>query len=95
MRDLVLNGARCAEAFVPYGKERFERMATLRLIADMMAVSQAEDCDNRDARIAYVGERVAAMAPEVFALIAGAYAGPETVPPELVDPTLLDRIRAA
>lgn len=95
VRDLVLNGARCAEAFVPYGKERFERMATLRLIADMMAVSQAEDCDNRDARIAYVGERVAAMEPEVFALIAGAYAGPETVPPELVDPTLLDRIRAA
>ena len=95
VRDLVLNGARSADAFVSYGKERFDRMATLRLIADMMAVSQAEDCDNRDARIAYTAERVATMEPEVFALIAGLYAGPETVPAELVDPTLLDRIRAA
>jgi 2-polyprenyl-6-methoxyphenol hydroxylase-like FAD-dependent oxidoreductase len=95
VRDLVLNGARTPEAFASYGKERFDRMATLRLIADMMAVSQAEDCDNRDARIAFVAERVAAMEPEVFALIAGLYAGPETVPPEHVDPTLLDRIRAA
>jgi hypothetical protein len=38
---------------------------------------------------------MAAMDPEIFGLIMGAFAGPETVPQELLDPGLLDRIRAA
>jgi hypothetical protein len=35
------------------------------------------------------------MDPEVFPLVVGCFAGPDTVPDELVDPTVLDRLRAA
>jgi 2-polyprenyl-6-methoxyphenol hydroxylase-like FAD-dependent oxidoreductase len=95
VRDLVLDGARTPEAFAGYGAERFTRMERLRFIADVLSVSQAEDADNRDARRAFMLERMAAMDPEVMTILAGAFAGPETMPPEAVDPTLLDRIRAA
>jgi len=47
------------------------------------------------ARRAFVGEKMAAMDPEVFPLLAGFMTGPETVPDQLVDPQILDRIRAA
>jgi len=57
--------------------------------------TQAEDADNTAARRAFVAEKLAAMDPEVFPLLVGAFAGPETIPDELVDPGLLDRIRAA
>lgn len=95
VRDLVLAGARTAQAFAPYGEERMERMRRLRLIADVMAVTMVEDCDNRAARRAWFGSRMAAMDPELFPMLAGAFAGPETIPADVVDPTILDRIRAA
>jgi hypothetical protein len=38
---------------------------------------------------------MATMDPAVFPLMVAAFTGPETVPDELVDPGLLDRIRAA
>ncbi|HEV3133887.1 MAG TPA: FAD-dependent monooxygenase [Acidimicrobiia bacterium] len=95
VRDLVLDRARDAAGFTPYGTERLTRMERLRFIADVLAVTQAEDADNRSARRAYVGEKMAAMDPEIFGLLVGAFAAPENVPPELFDPGLLDRIRAA
>ena len=95
VRDLVLDGARDPAAFRPYGEERFARMERLRLIADMVAVSQSEDADNRPARRAYVGDKLAAMDSEIFPLLAGAFIGPEQVPDELVDTRVLDRIRRA
>jgi menaquinone-9 beta-reductase len=95
VRDLVLDGARTPEAFSPYGQERLTRMATLRFIADVLAVSQAEDADNRAARRAFVGDKMAAMDPEIFTVLVGAFAGPETVPADLINPDLLERIRAA
>ncbi len=95
VRDLVLDGARDGRSFAPYGEERTARMERLRFIADVLAVTQAEDADNTAARRAFVAERMAAMDPEIFGLLIGAFAGPESVPQELVDPTLLDRIRAA
>ena len=95
VRDLVLDGARDATAFTPYGAERLTRMERLRFIADVLAVTQAEDADNRSARRAYVAEKTATMDIEIFGLLAGVFAGPENVPPDLVDPDLLDRIRAA
>lgn len=95
VRDLVLGGATRAADFVPYGIERLERMRRLRLLADVMAVTHIEDADNRPARRAWVGERLAAFDPEVFPLFAGILAGPETVPTELVDEAVLDRIRSA
>lgn len=95
VRDLVLDGARDATGFAPYGEERVKRMERLRFIADVLAVTQAEDADNLAARRAFVAGKMAAMDPEIFGLLIGAFAGPESVPDELVDPTLLDRIRAA
>ena len=95
VRDLVLDGARTADAFAPYGEERMVRMARLRLAADVMAATQAEDADNRDARRRYVNDRMARMETPVFPLILGMFAGPETVGDELFDTSLLDDIRAA
>ncbi|MGH9027160.1 MAG: FAD-dependent oxidoreductase [Acidimicrobiia bacterium] len=95
VRDLVLDGARGPAAFAPYGEERFARMKRLRLIADIISVSEAEDADNREARSAMTRELMGSMDPNIFPLVAGAFAGPETIPDELVDETLPDRIRAA
>ena len=95
VRDLVLDGARTAEAFAGYGAERVARMERLRLIADILAVTQVEDADNRDARRAYVNERMAGMVAPIFPLVVGGFAGPETIGDELIDPGLLDAIRAA
>ena len=95
VRDLVLDGARTADAFASYGAERMGRMARLRFAADVMAAAQAEDAPNRDARRRYVGERMANMDPAVFPLIVGMFAGPETIDEGLLDPRLLDSIRAA
>lgn len=95
VRDLVLDGARTAQAFAPYGAERSERMARLRLVADILAVVQAEDADNRPARRDAFA--TAAVDPEtgLLTLMLAAFAGPESVPEELVDPTWVDRLRAA
>jgi menaquinone-9 beta-reductase len=95
VRDLVLDGATKAADFEPYGIERLERMRRLRLLADIMSVTYVEDTENRPARRAWVGERLAATDPEVFPLFAGILSGPETIPPELVDVSILDRIRSA
>jgi 2-polyprenyl-6-methoxyphenol hydroxylase-like FAD-dependent oxidoreductase len=95
VRDLVLDGARDATGFRPYGAERLTRMERLRFIADVLAVTQAEDADNRSARRAYVAGKMATMDLEIFGLLAGVFAGPENIPPDLFDPGLLDRIRAA
>jgi hypothetical protein len=95
VRDLVLDGARDAKGFAPYGQERRTRMERLRFIADVIAVAQAEDADNRSARRAYVAEKIAAMDLEIFGLLIGAFAAPENAPAELFDPALLERIRSA
>ena len=95
VRDLILDGARTAAEFEPYGTERFGRMERLRFGADIIAVTNAEDAENRQARLEFVGERMAVMDPEVFPVLFGLFAGPENVPGELVNPDLLARIRAA
>ncbi len=95
VRDLVLDGARTAEAFATYGAERLGRMARLRFAADVLAVTQAEDAGNRDARRRYVNDRMARMEAPVFPVLLGLFAGPETIGDELLDPGLLAGIRAA
>jgi hypothetical protein len=94
VRDLILDGASQPADFTPYGRERSERMRTLRLIGDVVSVAYADDADNRMARRAFLGEKMAVMDPEVFPL-AGFAAGQETVPGQLVHPQILDRIRTA
>ena len=95
VRDLILDGARQPADFAPYGQERSERMRRLRLIADVISVTHAEDADNRAARRAFLGEKMASMDAEVFPLLVGFMTGPETVPDHLVDTGILDRIRNA
>jgi 2-polyprenyl-6-methoxyphenol hydroxylase-like FAD-dependent oxidoreductase len=95
IRDLVLDGGRTPDAFATYGAERTERMRRLRFIADVVSASQAEDANNRPARRAFMGERMARMDPEIMPLLMGAFVGPETFPDELINEGLLDRIRAA
>ncbi len=95
VRDLILDGARTPTAFAPYGQERVRRMERLRLIADIIAVSQAEDAENRRARQDLVDEKMSDPDSGLLPLLVGGFAGPETVPDELVDPTWIDRIRAA
>jgi hypothetical protein len=43
----------------------------------------------------FVAEKMASMDPEMFSLLLGSFAGPETVPAELITQNLLERIRAA
>jgi menaquinone-9 beta-reductase len=95
VRDLILDGARQPADFASYGRERSERMRRLRLIGDVISVTYAEDADNRMARRAFLAEKMAVMDPEVFPLLVGFAAGPETVPDKLVDPQILNRIRNA
>ena len=95
VRDLVLDGARQSAAFVPYGEERAARMERVRFIADVLAVAQAEDADNRSARRAMLADKMAAVDPEIVPLLISAFAGPETVPQEALDPRILDRLRSA
>jgi hypothetical protein len=71
-------------------------MRRLRLVADVITVAMVEDdAPNRAARRAWLNDRMAVMDPEVFPLMAGLFAGPEIIPDELVDESILDRIRAA
>ncbi len=95
VRDLVLDGARDASAFASYGSERMERMRRLRLIADILAMIQAEDSDRLPARRELFGEKMAAMDPSFFPLVLAAFMGPETAPDELVNESILDEIRRA
>jgi 2-polyprenyl-6-methoxyphenol hydroxylase-like FAD-dependent oxidoreductase len=95
VRDLVLDGARTASAFASYGAERLARMARLRFAADLMAAAHAEDADNREARRSYFGERMANMEAPVFPVMVGLFAGPDNVADELLDPRVLDTLRAA
>jgi flavin-dependent dehydrogenase len=94
-RDLILEGARESGAFESYGKERAMRMERVRFIAEALAIAQAEDADNRPARRAMLAERMAAMDPKLLPLMLGAFAGPETIPEESLDPAILESIRGA
>jgi 2-polyprenyl-6-methoxyphenol hydroxylase-like FAD-dependent oxidoreductase len=95
VRDLVLGGARTVPEFAPYGEERSRRMERVRFAADVLAVAQAEDAENRTARRELTGKLMAEMDPQLFPVLVSAFSGPETLPAELIDPRLIDRIRAA
>jgi 2-polyprenyl-6-methoxyphenol hydroxylase-like FAD-dependent oxidoreductase len=95
VRDLVVDGARQPGDFAPYAAERAERMRRLRFGADVKGAAQAEECDNLTARRLLVAEKMANMDPEFFPLLIGLFAGPETIPGELVDDRLIEEIRRA
>jgi 2-polyprenyl-6-methoxyphenol hydroxylase-like FAD-dependent oxidoreductase len=95
VRDLVLSGARNPRDFAPYGDERSKRMERLRFVADIIAVARVEDADNRAARRACFDQAVAARDPDLLPLLRSSFAGPETIPPELLRPALIERFRRA
>lgn len=94
VRDIILAGAHDAEDFAPYGVERLERMRRLRLIGDLIAAATVEPGANRPQRRQHFAQAVATRDPEIFPLISGMFAGPQTIPAALVNPAVLGRIRA-
>ena len=93
--DLIVDGARRPSEFAPYGAERASRMERLRFVADVIAVAKIEDAHNLRARRAYFDQAIAARDPDVSPLMLGMFAGPDTIPTDLLQPALLDRIRSA
>jgi 2-polyprenyl-6-methoxyphenol hydroxylase-like FAD-dependent oxidoreductase len=95
VRDVLRADGPLAPDFREYGQERNERMRRLRLIADLINTSSVEPAPNRLARRTFAAAAMADMDPRIFPLMLGMFAGPETVPAELVDDAVLDRVRAA
>ena len=69
-------------------------MRRLRFIANTVAITEAEDADNREARRRKWGELLGSD-PRAFLLLVGAFGGPETVPADSFDDELHAAIRAA
>ena len=93
VRDVLRGDDWSPAAFGEYAEERSERLRRLRFIANTVAVTEAEDADNRDARRAKWGELMATD-PRAFLLLVGAFGGPETTPADSFDEELLAIVRA-
>jgi 2-polyprenyl-6-methoxyphenol hydroxylase-like FAD-dependent oxidoreductase len=74
-----------ADAFAPYGEERFERMRRLRFCAELTSVLEAEFGPEAKARRARYHERSKAD-PSIGARAFAVMAGPEMLPPEMFTP---------
>jgi 2-polyprenyl-6-methoxyphenol hydroxylase-like FAD-dependent oxidoreductase len=94
VRD-VLGGSDWSEAaFDEYATERRERMRRLRFVANTVAIAEAEDADNRDARRIKWGELMQSD-ERAFLVLASAFGGPEIAPPEAFADELHAAVRAA
>lgn len=93
VRDLILAGACRTADFASYGAERFERMRRLRLIGELIATASVEQGENRSKRRRYFANAMATMDANIFPLVLGMFAGPETIPAHLVSEAVLERIR--
>ena len=85
VRDLILGGATAAADFASYGAQRADLLRRLRLIAQVMIASIVAPGDDRSARRARLRNAMAVMDPDVFPLIVGMFAGPESIPTDLVE----------
>ncbi len=94
VRDVLRGDDWSCAAFEGYGDERRERLRRLRFIADTVAITEAEDADNRDARRQKWGELMATD-PRAFMLLVGAFGGPETTPADAFADELHAAVRAA
>ena len=94
IRDVLRGDDWTAAAFGDYGEERRERMRRLRFIANTVAITEAEDGENREARRRKWGELIGSD-PRAFLLLVGAFGGPETVPDDSFDDELHASVRAA
>lgn len=95
VRDLILDGATRPKEFVSYGTERLSRVRLYGLLADILAVMVAEDCDNRVARqvkfLELAFDRDSSLGP----LFHSVFAGPESIAMDTIDFTLPDQLRVA
>jgi 2-polyprenyl-6-methoxyphenol hydroxylase-like FAD-dependent oxidoreductase len=94
VRDVLRGGDWSPGAFEGYREERSERMKRLRFIANCIAIVEAEDADNREARRGKWGELMATD-PRVLTLLIAAFGGTENAPPDVFDPELHAIVRAA
>jgi 2-polyprenyl-6-methoxyphenol hydroxylase-like FAD-dependent oxidoreductase len=94
VRDLILSGDATPAGFAAYGDGRVARAKRYALAADIVAVTNAEACDNKEARQEKFNELMASPDGALATVVLGAFAGPETVPDEFLDMTLPDQIRA-
>ena len=94
VRDVLRGDDWSPSAFGEYGAERRERLRRLRFIANMVAITEAEDADNREARRAKWGELMGAD-PRAFLVMAAAFGGPESAPSDAFDDELPATVRAA
>ena len=93
VRDLMLeNRDWTADIFQPYAEERRERMRRLRLTASTFSILSVEFGDHaRERRRRVREERLHNSFPD---LGPAAFIGPDVLPAELFDETILDRLRA-
>ena len=93
VRDLMLENRNWTpEIFRPYAEERRERMRRLRLTASVFSILGAEFGDRARARRLKVrDERMRNSFPDLGPV---AFVGPEVLPAELFDESMLDRLRA-
>jgi 2-polyprenyl-6-methoxyphenol hydroxylase-like FAD-dependent oxidoreductase len=93
VRDLMLEHRNWTpEIFRPYADERRERMRRLRLTASTFSILSVEFGSRaRERRLRVREERLRNSFPD---LGPAAFVGPEILPAELFDETILDRLRA-
>src|ERR1700722_20029693 len=93
VRDLMLENRNWTpDLFRPYAEERHERMRRLRLTASTFSILSVEFGDHASERRTKVREeRLRGNFPDVSP---AAFVGPEVLPPQMFDETILDRLRA-
>jgi 2-polyprenyl-6-methoxyphenol hydroxylase-like FAD-dependent oxidoreductase len=93
VRDLMLENRNWTpDLFRPYAEERRERMRRLRLTASTFSILSVEFGDHaRERRAKVREERLRGNFPDVSP---AAFVGPEVLPAEMFDETILDRLRA-
>jgi 2-polyprenyl-6-methoxyphenol hydroxylase-like FAD-dependent oxidoreductase len=94
VRDILRGDDWSPSAFEPYAEERRERMKRLRFCANTVAIVEAEDADNREARRQKWGELMGTD-PRPLTLLLCVFGGAETAPADVFDPELHAIVRAA
>ena len=93
VRDLMLENRNWTpDLFRPYAEERRERMRRLRLTASTFSILSVEFGDHaRERRMKVREERLRNNFPDSQP---AAFVGPDVLPAEMFDETILDRLRA-
>jgi 2-polyprenyl-6-methoxyphenol hydroxylase-like FAD-dependent oxidoreductase len=93
VRDLMLENRNWTpETFRPYAEERRERMRRLRMTASTFSILNVEFGEHgRERRLRVREDRLRGNFPDIQP---AAFIGPDVLPAEMFDETILDRLRA-